>query len=437
MAESGVWADAIRADMEANPDDYAWMEPTLTGSFTGRKGNEGWAYYDPATDQYVRVTADQKNDAGKMYAYTNKYGDQVWGLKPEGGFYDVNIQGESSLAQTDPFYGKGEYIKGPDTGTPVPSDPVPNPDYDPNNPPGYDDLPDGGLDVFFGDTPNDGSDDYFYDNPNYGDNDSGGGGGDFIYDDDGNLTSNPDNAMGGGGGGGGGGTSGGSGVYNGGTGGNTSWDWSKFESRNPTSPDAPPYEANFTLGEDSPWGNEGTPGGNAEFYNKQFNNLTRQSQAHQQQQLAAGIRRSVAAQNPQEPPQMDWSWANNGEGLKTVREAGQNAAGNATLPGYSLREGFTAGETTNYDIMQAAINAGRFDDTSGYPLSPDNPQLSGTNWSSGANPQDLYSQIPEGADPTWSNMIRNSMDYAFRNSEGKETPAGGGPTAAPGYAYPI
>jgi hypothetical protein len=220
-------------------------------------------------------------------------------------------------------------------------------------------------------------------------------------------------------------------TSNTGGGSNTSWDWSNFGSSLPQAGEgAPPYTPDYTLGEESPWGTEGSEGGNNEFYNKQFNNLTRQSQAHQGQQFAAGLRRLASEQNPKEAPAMDWSWVNNGQGLPEVSVQGEVGS-----PRYGLREGFT-GDTTNFEIMNAALGAGWNDNDGGYPISADNPQLTGTNWANATSPSDLYASMPEGADPTWAQMLRKGMNYTFTDSN-IESPAGGGPVAAPGYASPI
>jgi hypothetical protein len=341
-----------------------------TGEFTGANGNKGYQYYDAASGNYVKVPLSDMPDDGGWYV--NNQGEYVYGTQPAEKHYNTNT--ETYQEGPDPFAGVREQIPGEPTGNGVPASPIDNPNYDP----------------------------------------------DAAYPEFNPVPSDPDYADGvtfGEGGGGGGG-------------GNSSWDWSKFQSSLPVSPDAPPYSSDFTLGEDSPWGNEGTPGGNAEFYNQQFNNLNRQSQNHQKGQVAAALRRMAASQNPQEAPEMDWSWANNGQGLPEVQ-----VQGDAGSPRYGLREGFDT-NTTNYEIMNAALGAGWADQDSGYPVGPDNPQLSGTNWANATSPTDLYASMPAGADATWSDMLRKGMNYAFTDNN-IESPTGGGPIAAPGYASPI
>jgi hypothetical protein len=343
-----------------------------TGQFTGKEGNKGYQYYDATTGQYRKVPlADyyaMRDDTGW---FQNKDGEFVHGIKPAES-YDA---------------GQGIIQEGKDPDPYVYNPANDNPDFTTGR-------GDTAPDVTFGGGYVDGG---------TGDNFQEG-----AYD----PTEQP-------------------GYRPPSVGDSTSWDWGQFGSNNPTGVDnAPPYSTDFTLGEDSPWGNEGTPGGNEEFYNKQFNNLTRQSQAHQQQQMAAGIRRQMAAENPREATEMDWSWANNGQGLPNV-----DVAGSSDEPRYNLREGFDT-NTTNYEIMQAALGAGWNDNDSGYPVGPDNPQLTGTNWANATNPNDLYASMPQGADETWSEMLRKGMNYAFTDGN-IESPTGGGPVAAPGYALPI
>jgi len=133
------WDKAIADDIEANPDKYRWMNEKQTGHFTGREGNDVFAYWDPNTDSYVRQsTADweqQQKDyvkpegqrTGNMLTqYVNKYGDHVTGLRPEDKYTGM-INGEQvTFAGKDPEAGKFIHTN---NGTPVPGVGLLNPDY--------------------------------------------------------------------------------------------------------------------------------------------------------------------------------------------------------------------------------------------------------------------------------------------------------------------
>jgi hypothetical protein len=378
---SQAFADAMRKRLLAEESGYKGT-PVLaedplengqwTGQFTGEGGNKGYQYYDANTGEYRKVPIDQMPEDGGWFI--NRDGEHVWGLS-----------GDNTYQNRD-----GTRVEGKD-----PNPYVYNPaNDDPNFTTGRGDTPE---DLRLG--------------GGYVDGGTGNNFQEGAYD----PTEQRDY------------------VAPNSAGDNTSWDWSQFQSSLPRSPDAPPYSANFTLGEDSPWGNAGTPGGNEDFYNKQFNNLTAQSQASQNGAISAAMRRQAASENRPEAPAMDWSWANNGQGLPTVQVQGESGGNDGSR--YSLREGFDS-DTTNYEIMQAALGSGWNDNDSGYPVGPNNPQLSGTNWANASNPNDLYASMPQGADETWAEMLRKGMNYAFVDSN-IESPAGGGPVAAPGYASPI
>ena len=373
-------ADREQVEKYSGTYDQEWQDPNATGRLYGREGNEAWAYYDPATDSYKRVAADEKADLDKMYSYRNIHGDVVWGLKPAEGFHGYEHQGESMLGQgPDPYAGKTPQIPGPDTGTPVPSSPIDNPNYDPNDP------------IF---APGDGT-------GWFGDPGSGGGSGP------------------GSGGPGGGGQA------------NTSWDWAGMGGgqQNPPGWDYNPvdmsgFKMDYALGEDSPWGQQGVPGGNEDFYATQLNNLRLQKQHEGEATIQAHLRNKWAKEQAPQQQGDPWAWANQGKGLPQVQVGGSGAGQ------YALQQGITPGETSNADLIRRYGG-----DRSGEWLA-DNPNWETQyNWSRGSDPQALMNTLSPGLADHNRDYI--SKIYSQMFTGGNTTPEGGGPTAAPGYAMPI
>ena len=117
-------------------DPNAYKNAQHTGRFIGPKGNEGMAVYNPETDKYERYTKDEwhkKSLAGRKetgnniaHFYANKYGENVYGLRPTETHMGM-LSGESFLqAGPDPYANK--YIRN-DNGTPVPSAGTLNPNF--------------------------------------------------------------------------------------------------------------------------------------------------------------------------------------------------------------------------------------------------------------------------------------------------------------------
>jgi hypothetical protein len=427
-------AQLIAKAMRDNPEKYgaeiealyrdpktAYLNPKHTGSFIGRKGNQGYAYWDSDKGEYVKVKSpngswERKNNrlfrdsSGEegldMIWYTNRHGDMVRGTRPEQSYKKDMGNGLGS-----------KRIEGID------------PDWQPSIQPDRNGMGDDGSTR----------------RPDNVDDWQGSGTHDIdgnpIPGSQGDPSSNPNLDQNGGGGN----NSNNGGAYYAGNG-NTSWDWGDFESNLPQASEfAPPYTPDYTLGEESPWGNSGVEGGNDEFYRTQFNNLNRQNQAQQTQAIAAAVRRQFANQNPAEPAPIDWSWANNGQGLPEVVMAG-GTIDNPTAP--SVQEWITPGETTNYEI--ATRYGGDFanKDYAGQSfeqklnswMNPNNPGNYDwnvdTNWSKGLSAQGLVNKLP--GDLVSDNVeflsdIYNSMFDEY----GVNTPEGGGATAKPGYALPV
>ena len=117
-------------------DPEAYKNKTHTGRFIGAKGNEGMAVYNPNTGGYERYTIEDWNNksrAGRKesgnniaHHYTNRFGENVYGYRPENTHTGM-LSGESFvMAGKDPYADK--YIRN-DNGTPVPGAGMLNPDF--------------------------------------------------------------------------------------------------------------------------------------------------------------------------------------------------------------------------------------------------------------------------------------------------------------------
>ena len=188
------------------------------------------------------------------------------------------------------------------------------------------------------------------------------------------------------------------------------------------------YNLNYGAGSGTPWGMDAHGGAdNQDFYAQQFQNLLSEQQGFKNEQIARAIR---SEQTPGEPQEMGdpWAWANQGRGLPNVGVTDQSGYD------YRLKSGITPGETTNAEILRLyGPDTQRADkwlnpDESGWKTS--------TEWSYATNPQDLLNTLGQ------SNLAPHNQEYfegLYRNmfTGGSETPEGGGPTAAPGYASPV
>ena len=117
-------------------DPEAYKNKTHTGRFIGAKGNEGMAVYNPETGGYERYSIEDwnnKSSAGRKESgnniashYTNRFGENVYGYRPENTHTGM-LSGESFItAGKDPYADK--YIRN-DNGTPVPGAGMLNPDF--------------------------------------------------------------------------------------------------------------------------------------------------------------------------------------------------------------------------------------------------------------------------------------------------------------------
>ena len=440
-----------------NPEwEDPWeANPWHTGNFTGPKGNEGKAVWNPVTQKIEKMTLEDYNDMVSAYRkengermvipYQNVFGEMVFGYRPEETHGGMSPGGESIIISgPDPYAGNRPTMPDPNNNTPVPIS-VPNPNYD----------PDKVVDPFLP-PPEDGPQIVYPNGPSPKDawerqianmtpkemaaweanvaavlkqNGGGGGGGPSTPVNGGG--GDPFRPPSGGGGGGGGGDpfrppSGNvpDSVFN------NPKNWENLYG----SPAQTDFRTDFRLGEDSPWGNEGVEGGNSDFYRQQLNNLRAQEQGYQQSAIGAALRRDAESRNPAQMPADPWSWAYGGKGLPEVRVAG-GTIDNPTA--YSLRSYVQPGETSNADILR---KYGGFDAGNMERWLADNEQFENQyNWSRASNPQDLINNLSR--DP--AELATSNYDFLskiYNNmfvQQGIETPEGGGPSAAPGYALPI
>ena len=433
-------------------DNPEWEDPWEantyhTGSFTGQKGNKGKAVWNPYAQKIEKMTLEDYNDMTSAYRkengermfipYQNVFGEMVFGYRPEETHMGMTPSGESILISgSDPFAGNRPTINNPANNTPVP-DTIPNPNFDPNK------VPEAPL-------PQEGGPKFGY---------PGSGSQQDAWDS--KITNlSPEEraaweeavaaALKDGSGGtpppsGSGGTPPPSGS--GGTpppsGDGDPWvppsygvEGSVFDNQfNWNSGEAPPaFQTEYWLGEDAPWGNAGVAGDNASFYKQQLNNLRAQEQGYQESAIGAALRRQAAANQPAELPADPFDWAYGGKGLPTVGVAG-GTMDNPTA--YALRSYVQPGETSNADIIR---KYGAFDTGNMERWLADNSDWENKyNWSRANNPQDLINTLSR--DP--AELATSNYDFLSRIyndmfvQQGIETPEGGGPSAAPGYALPI
>ena len=389
-----------------NPE---WVDPWeanpyYTGTFTGRKGNEGQAVWNPETNQIEKYTKedwldksrDYRRETGENIAhfYTNKYGEDVYGIRPEETYTGMKPGGESWLiAGPNPNAGNQPRISDPINNTPVPrmiDNPIYRPEdvVDPFLP-----TPEGGPKITY---PGSG-----------GSGETEQGGGDPFRPPSGSVQDS---------------------VFN------NPKNWEEAFG----SPTATDFRTDFRLGEDSPWGNEGVEGGNRDFYRQQLNNLRAQEQNYQESAIGAALRRQAAANQPAELPADPFDWAYGGKGLPTVGVAG-GTVDNPTA--YALRSYVQPGETSNADIVRkyGDFDTGNLERWLAPNEQGETPWENQYNWSRASNPQDLINTLSR--DP--AELATSNYDYLSRIynnmfvQQGIETPEGGGPSAAPGYALPI
>ncbi|MCP4126308.1 MAG: hypothetical protein GY753_04515, partial [Gammaproteobacteria bacterium] len=136
-------------------DNPEWEDPWAanpyhTGRFTGRKGNEGYAIWNPETDSIEKYALEDYYDKAREWEannratavgrarnrnmavdYINKFGEPVWGYRPENVRFGFENGEQVMLSGLSPNADNPRYIPDPNNRTPVPWT-IPNPDYDPD-----------------------------------------------------------------------------------------------------------------------------------------------------------------------------------------------------------------------------------------------------------------------------------------------------------------
>ena len=269
-----------------------WEEnPYFTGNFTGRKGNEGQAVWNPETNQIEKYTKEEWLDKSRDYRretgenlispYYNKYGEFVYGYRPEN-TYSGMVNGEQvSYSGRDPFEDNRQTIPDPNNNTPVPRS-IPNPDYDPDKViDQFQPKPEGGPEIYYPTTD--------------------------MYE-GGRVGGRRDDR---------------------GSGGN--WNWEAFEKPNfggggGYDPEQYAFDR-YVPGMDSPWGVPEVSGGNTDFYRNQMLNLLRDEQGFRERQRTAAEAQQSAEANPLESAPIDWSWVQNPDGSSGLPDPFRNPYG--------------------------------------------------------------------------------------------------------------
>lgn len=178
----------------------------------------------------------------------------------------------------------------------------------------------------------------------------------------------------------------------------------------------------YAPGPDAEWGmREGPQTTNRDFYAQQFDAMNTQNQNMQNNSLAAAIRRQQAAQNAPASEEFNFEY-------KPVTTAGADQ--------YSLKDPFTAGETTNREMVQWYVD--NVDSSTadffreGYLSNPDKGSDS-TYWSGKTDPNQLTSKLGD-LSPENLGHYRTMINSFFNTQPGYSGSAGRVPE---GYASPI
>ena len=223
----------------------------------------------------------------------------------------------------------------------------------------------------------------------------------------------------------------------------TSWDWDAFAPKTRGDNGWGGYDQDYQAferyqpGMDSPWGMPDVEGGNKEFYAQQFVNQLRDEQGYQSRERAAQDRRQDALNNPFEAAPTDWSWANNGLGLKDVTMGG----GEVIPSSYSLNDQYDG--MSNIDIWNSVKGLSVFDDESNDTRNSldnwfkNNPSLGGgSQLSNSGDPSSITSGFDESS---WSGMKYPGKVQAALSAIGNNiyTGSNAGAYAPIGYAAPV
>ena len=182
-------------------------------------------------------------------------------------------------------------------------------------------------------------------------------------------------------------------------------------------------------GRGSPWGDPTLSGDNNSFYQKQFASLLRGDQNFQKAQEVSAVRRYLsdiaAERQPSAPPVY----------VKPAPAGGTaggaaGGGGGVSASEYTRDPWIKPGVTTNAEFYR---HYGGNNPNFAY----NSPSGMATDWGMQADPRNMIANIGPNVSPSWANEISGIWNKGWTQNNGVQTPAGGGPSAAPGYVAPV
>jgi hypothetical protein len=171
---------------------------------------------------------------------------------------------------------------------------------------------------------------------------------------------------------------------------------------------------------------------NKDFYQQQFANMRAQGMRNQAREgMAYDARQEVANQDPfQFNSDTAFDWYNDGQGLPEVTMG----TGQGTEGAWSVNDWVTPGETSNADILRAALDKSTFGEgnvnlAEGLLAGPGDMD-NDYSWAQFENPNAVIDAMGGGYGTENENMVRAALNNTF-------TQAPGGPAAPVGYANPV
>jgi hypothetical protein len=216
----------------------------------------------------------------------------------------------------------------------------------------------------------------------------------------------------------------------------TTWDWDYFREKAPGDRMWGGYDVDYQAferyqpGMDSPWGMNNIKGNNFDFYQQQFVNLLRDEQGFDARQRESQRRAQDAYDNPYEAIEMDWSWANNGQGLPEVVVG----TGTNPTPTYQLSNNFT-GNTTNGQVLETLRGLDTFNNESDQSnftawLGSGSEDLNTAGWANQSN------AIANNGYANQRGNFSNGNEFIGRVFDSMYSRSPLGPVAPIGYAQP-